>query len=183
MKKRFLLFLATLALALPDCAQAQATQLTFSEHIAPLIYTHCARCHRPGEVAPFSLLSYADVASRGLTIKAVTGSGYMPPWKPDPNYRHYLDENVLTTSEIATIKAWVDGGMPQGNPALAPPVPTFPTGSQLGAPDLVVPMAQKFTVPGNNQDLYRVFVLPVVLPANQDIAAIEFRPGNKSLVH
>ena len=183
MKIRFLLFLAFWALVLPKCAQAQTTQLTFSEHIAPLIYNHCARCHRPGEVAPFSLLSYADVASRGTTIKAVTGSGYMPPWKPDPNYRHYLDENVLTTSEVAQIKNWVDGGMPQGNPALAPPVPTFPSGSQLGTPDLVVPMAQKFTIPGTNQDLYRVFVLPVVLPADQDVAAIEFRPGNKSLVH
>ena len=170
-------------LLLPLASQAQTTTPNFSEHIAPLIYNHCARCHRPGEVAPFSLLSYSDVASRGSTIKSVTGSGYMPPWKPDPNYRHYLDENVLSASEVAQIKNWVDGGMPQGNPALAPPVPTFPSGSQLGTPDLVVPMAQKFTIPGNNQDLYRVFVLPVTLPANQDVAAIEFRAGNKSLVH
>ncbi|HET9503373.1 MAG TPA: T9SS type A sorting domain-containing protein [Hymenobacter sp.] len=180
MQKYFLLFVALVALALPGRAQ---TTPNFSEHIAPLIYNHCARCHRPGEVAPFSLLSYQDVASRGLTIKAVTGSGYMPPWKPDPNYRHYLDENVLSTAEVALIKNWVDGGMPQGNPALAPPVPTFPSGSQLGTPDLVVPMAQKFTIPGNNQDLYRVFVLPVTLAADKDVAAIEFRPGNKSLVH
>jgi hypothetical protein len=180
MKKHFLLFVALVALALPGRAQ---TTPNFSEHIAPLIYNHCARCHRPGEVAPFSLLSFQDVSSRGLTIKAVTGSGYMPPWKPDPKYRHYLDENVLSTAEVAQIKSWVDGGMPQGNPALAPPVPTFPAGSQLGTPDLVVPMAQKFTIPGNNQDLYRVFVLPVTLPANQDVSAIEFRPGNKSLVH
>jgi hypothetical protein len=180
MKKHFLLFVALVALALPGRAQ---TTPNFSEHIAPLIYNHCARCHRPGEVAPFSLLSFQDVSSRGLTIKSVTGSGYMPPWKPDPKYRHYLDENVLSTAEVAQIKSWVDGGMPQGNPALAPPVPTFPAGSQLGTPDLVVPMAQKFTIPGNNQDLYRVFVLPVTLPANQDVSAIEFRPGNKGLVH
>jgi mono/diheme cytochrome c family protein len=180
MQKQLLLLLAALSLAFSG--QAQTTP-NFSEHIAPLIYNHCARCHRPGEVAPFSLLSFQDVSSRGQTIKAVTGSGYMPPWKPDPKYRHYLDENVLSTAEVAQIKSWVDGGMPQGNPALAPPVPTFPAGSQLGTPDLVVPMAQKFTIPGNNQDLYRVFVLPVTLPANQDVAAIEFRPGNKSLVH
>jgi hypothetical protein len=182
MKKHFLLFVALVALAIPGRAQAQTTP-NFSEHIAPLIYNHCARCHRPGEVAPFSLLSFQDVSSRGQTIKAVTGSGYMPPWKPDPKYRHYLDENVLSIAEVTQIKSWVDGGMPQGNPALAPPVPTFPAGSQLGTPDLVVPMAQKFTIPGNNQDLYRVFVLPVTLPANQDVSAIEFRPGNKSLVH
>jgi hypothetical protein len=177
----FILFLANLVSI--TASQAQPTQLNFSEHIAPIIYTHCARCHRPGEVAPFSLLSYQDVASRGTTIASVTSSGYMPPWKPDPNYRHYLDENTLSTSEIANIKSWVSSGMPQGDPGLAPPIPTFPAGSQLGSPDLVVPMRQTFTVPGNNQDLYRVFVLPVTIPADRDVAAIEFRPGNKKLVH
>ena len=177
----FSLFLASLAFCPPG--QAQTTQLSFNEHIAPIIYSHCARCHRPGEVAPFSLLSYADVASRGTTIAAVTASGYMPPWKPDPKYRHYLDENTLSASEIASIKTWVSSGMPQGDAALAPPVPTFPSGSQLGTPDLVVPMKQAFTIPGTNQDLYRVFVLPVTIPANQDVAAVEFRPGNKKLVH
>lgn len=183
MARIFLLFLFLLGLALPPSARAQATQLNFSEHIAPIIYSHCARCHRPGEVGPFSLLSYQDVASRGTTIAAVTGSGYMPPWKPDPTFRHYLDENTLSATEITSIRSWVSSGMPQGDPALAPPTPTFPTGSQLGTPDLVVPMKQAFTVPGTNQDLYRVFVLPVTLAADQDIAAIEFRPGNKRLVH
>jgi len=138
MARIFLLFLFLLGLALPPSARAQATQLNFSEHIAPIIYSHCARCHRPGEVGPFSLLSYQDVASRGTTIAAVTGSGYMPPWKPDPTYRHYLDENTLSATEITSIRSWVSSGMPPGDPALAPPTPTFPTGSQLGTPDLVV---------------------------------------------
>lgn len=183
MTRLFLLLSLVSALVFPKQARAQATQLTFSQHIAPIIYAHCARCHRPGEVAPFSLLSYQDVASRGTTIAAVTSSGYMPPWKPDPAYRHYLDENTLSSQEVATIKRWVSNGMPPGDPALAPSVPTFPSGSQLGTPDLVVPMAQTFTVPGNNQDLYRVFVLPVTIPADRDVAAVEFRPGNKKLVH
>ena len=183
MARLFLLLLLAAGLARPARTQAQTTQLTFSQHIAPLVYAHCTRCHRPGEVAPFSLQTYQDVASRGQTIKAVTGSGYMPPWKPDPNFRHYLDENTLSKTEVAQIKEWVDGGMPQGDPALAPPVPTYPSGSQLGTPDLVVPMSQKFTVPGTNQDLYRVFVLPVLLPADRNVAAVEFRPGNSRLVH
>src|SRR6476469_8264886 len=123
-------------------AQAQTTpQYTFSQDIAPLVYQHCTPCHRTGEVAPFPLTSYAEVASHALTIKYVTGTRYMPPWKPDPRYRHYLDENTLTTAEIAKIAAWVDAGAPQGNPAATPPAPTFPSGSQLGTPDLVVPMA------------------------------------------
>ena len=169
--------------AIVPLVQAQTTQYTFSQDIAPLVYNHCTRCHRTGEVAPFPLTTYAEVVSHAQTIKYATGTRYMPPWKPDPNYRHYLDENVLTTAEIAKIRDWVDGGTPQGNPALTPAVPTYPSGSQLGTPDLVIPMAQAFRHLGNGQDMYRIFVLPVTLPANRDIAAIEFRAGNKSIVH
>ena len=185
MKKFFpLLFLLLASLASGPRAQAQTgQQVTFSQHIAPLVFQHCTSCHRVGEVAPFPLTTYAEVASHGQTIKYVTGTRYMPPWKGDPTYRHYLDENTLTTTEIQQLKDWVDNGMPQGNPALTPPVPTFPSGSQLGTPDLVIPMAQAFTHQGNGQDLYRVFVLPVNIPANRDIAAIEFRAGNKRIVH
>ena len=183
MKQFFPLLLLWACLVAPR-ARAQAGQpVTFSQHIAPLVYQHCTSCHRVGEVAPFPLTTYAEVASHGQTIKYVTGTRYMPPWKPDPSYRHYLDENTLSTTEIQQIKDWVDNGMPQGNAALAPPVPVFPSGSQLGTPDLVVPMRRAFTHLGNGQDLYRVFVLPVNLPADRDVAAIEFRAGNKRIVH
>lgn len=174
---------ALLALLLTWSAPARGQAVTFSQHIAPLVYQHCTPCHRVGEVAPFPLTNYAEVVSHGQTIKYVTGIRYMPPWKADPTYRHYLDENTLTTTEIQQIKDWVDGGMPQGNAALTPPLPTYPSGSQLGTPDLVLPMRRAFTHQGNGQDLYRVFVLPVNIPTDRDIAAIEFRAGNKSIVH
>jgi len=178
----FLLRLALLPLTLLAGA-AQAQTVTFSQHIAPLIYTHCTPCHRTGEVAPFPLTSYNEVVSHAQTIKFVTGTRYMPPWKPDPSYKHYLDENTLTDAEIQQIRTWVDTGTPQGNPAQTPPLPTFPSGSQLGTPDLVIPMSQSFTHLGDGQDMYRIFVLPVNIPADRDIAAIEFRPGNKRIVH
>ena len=179
-----LLLLALGCLGAAPAVRAQTTpQYTFSQDIAPLIYNHCTSCHRTGEVAPFPLTNYAEVVSHAQTIKYVTGTRYMPPWKPDPNYRHYLDENTLTDAEIAKIRTWVDAGTPQGNPALTPAVPTYPSGSQLGTPDLVIPMAQRFTHLGNGQDIYRVFVLPVNMPADRDIAAVEFRAGNKGIVH
>ncbi|WP_310391136.1 T9SS type A sorting domain-containing protein [Hymenobacter sp.] len=183
MKNHFSLLFLLLALAEPRARAQTGQQVTFSQHIAPLVYQHCTSCHRVGEVGPFPLTSYAEVASHGQTIKYVTGTRYMPPWKPDPSYRHYLDENTLSTTEIQQIKDWVDNGMPQGNPALAPPVPTYPAGSQLGTPDLVVSMPRAFTHQGNGQDLYRVFVLPVDLPTDRDVAAVEFRAGNKRIVH
>ncbi|WP_216689993.1 T9SS type A sorting domain-containing protein [Hymenobacter siberiensis] len=185
MKHRFfsLLLLLALLMTAPPAQAQTAPQYTFSQDIAPLVYQHCTSCHRTGEVAPFPLTTYAEVVSHAQTIKYVTGTRYMPPWKPDPNYRHYLDENTLTNAEIAKIRDWVDAGTPQGNPALTPAVPTYPSRSQLGTPDLVIPMAQAFTHLGNGQDMYRIFVLPVNMPADRDIAAIEFRPGNKGIVH
>ena len=105
MKKLFLFPLLLLATA----AQAQ-TVPTFSQDVAPLVYRHCTSCHRTGEVAPFPLTTFAEVSSHGQTIKAVTANRYMPPWKPDPNYRHYLDENTLTPAQIALLRDWWTAG-------------------------------------------------------------------------
>jgi hypothetical protein len=162
---------------------AKAQTVTFTQHIAPIIYNKCTSCHRPGEIGPMPFTNYGQVAAYAGMIKYVTGIRYMPPWKPDPAYRHFLDENVLTNQEIQQIQQWADNGTPQGNPALEPPLPTFPTGSQLGTPDLVVKMNQKFTHQGNNQDQYQVFVLPTNLPTDKNIAAVEIRPGNKTIAH
>jgi hypothetical protein len=90
-------------------------RVTFSEHIAPIVYDHCARCHRPGEPGPFPLLNYRDVAARAVLIRAATQARYMPPWPADPSYRHFTDENVLTEEQIALIGRWVDQGSPRGD--------------------------------------------------------------------
>jgi hypothetical protein len=172
-----------LGLAAPLATLAQTGQVTFAEHIAPLVYQHCAPCHHAGDVAPFALMSYQDVVQHSHTIEIATSSGFMPPWKADPTYSHFLDENVLTAAEKQQISDWVADGMPRGNIAQEPAAPTFPAGSTLGTPDLVVSMAEAFTHQGNGQDMYRVFVIPVNLPADRDVAAIEFRPGNRAITH
>jgi hypothetical protein len=155
----------------------------FSEDIAHVVYTKCGSCHRAGEIAPMPLTNYEQIKSMGQAIKFVTQTGYMPPWKADPAYGHYLNENVLTDWEKEQISRWVDAGMPEGDPQKAPAFPTFPEGSQLGTPDLVLSMAQAFKHAGNNKDNYRIFVLPTGLTQDQEIAAIEFRPGNKNICH
>ena len=95
MKKNFTILGLMLFLAQGGSAQ----NLTFAEHIAPIIYEHCTSCHRSGEVAPFSLTNYQEVADWGSMIQYVTQIGYMPPWKPDPNYRTYQRENYLSAEE------------------------------------------------------------------------------------
>ena len=170
-----------LVLALPTFAGAQS--LNYAEHIAPIIYKHCTSCHRPGEIAPFSLTNYNEVSGWGDMIKLVTNINYMPPWKPTPNYQKYQKENYLTAEQKQKITDWVNEGMPRGNAALEPAVPVFPSGSQVGVPDLVVSFAKKYVHPGNNRDEYRYFALPTGLTQKKKIRSMEFRPGNKKVVH
>jgi hypothetical protein len=161
----------------------QAQTPTFSNDIAPLIYNKCGSCHRPGEIGPMPFTNYNEVSAFGSMINFVVQSGYMPPWMPNPSYRKFVGEKVLSAAEKQLIADWVNAGMPEGDPNQTPPFPTFPQGSALGVPDTVIPMAQALSVPGNNQDLYRVFVLPTGFTTDKDIAAIEFRAGNRSIVH
>jgi hypothetical protein len=180
MKKHVLTLLAGLFAFVAVKAQAV---VTYTEHVAPIIYSHCTNCHRAGEVAPFPLTSYWEAVTWSSMIKYTTGIRYMPPWKAEVKYQDYQHENYLADAEIQTLAAWVDGGMQQGNPTLEPPLPVFPTGSQVGTPDLVVSFSESYKHLGNGIDEYRHFVLPTGLTQDKDIVALEVRPGNKSVVH
>jgi hypothetical protein len=160
-----------------------AGQVTFSEQVAPIIFNRCTGCHRPGEAAPFSLMSYDDVAKRGKLIAAVTASRLMPPWRAEPASYPYKDSRRLTDQELATIQAWVKQGMPQGDLAKVPALPKFPDGWQLGTPDLVVKMEKGFTVPAEGPDIYRYQRIPLNLPDDKWVRAIELRPSSRKVVH
>jgi uncharacterized protein (TIGR03437 family) len=162
---------------------APAQTPTYSEQIAAIIYNNCTSCHREGEVAPFPLTSYAEVAKRGRTIAAVTQARYMPPWKAEPGWVAYRGEKRLTDEQISLIQRWVAGGMPQGDPAREPAKPVFPSGWQLGTPDLILEMPQAFPVPAEGSDIYRNFALPTNLPEDKWVRAVEFKPSSRPVVH
>jgi mono/diheme cytochrome c family protein len=176
----FLTFSAVIAAA-ASCASAAT--VTFNEQIASIIYANCAGCHRAGESAPFALTSYKDVAKRGALIAAVTAKRYMPPWHAAPAAAAYRDERRLTDDQIALLRAWVDQGMPEGNPAKAPALPAFPEGWQLGQPDLIVSFPTAYRVPAEGPDIYRDFVIPVGLPEDKWLRAIEVRPSAIHAIH
>src|SRR5262245_40314401 len=121
-----LLALAVLAVYLfrPSIAwpQEARARVTFTETIAPIVYTNCVTCHRPGEAAPFSLISYEDVAKRGALIAKVTGTRYMPPWHAAHGYGEFVDERRLSDEQIAAISEWVNQGMPIGDSGKKPRV-------------------------------------------------------------
>src|SRR5215471_5622519 len=111
---------------------------TFNKDIAPILYQQCATCHRPGEVAPFSLLTYEDASKRAKLIATVTQRRYMPPWKPEPEYGHFANERRLTDAQITLIKEWAEGGAPEGDPNVKPALPVFVDGWQGGKPDQIL---------------------------------------------
>lgn len=157
--------------------------LTFNKDIAPIIFKHCAPCHHPGEVAPFSLLNYSDVKKRAKLISLVTQSRYMPPWKPEPGYGDFRGARRLTDEEIGMIKQWVEEGTPGGRADDLPPAPEFTEGWTLGKPDLILKMPKLFSVPADGPDVYHCFVVPMNLPQKTYLAGFEFRPSNRKVVH
>ena len=160
-----------------------ADTVTFSKDVAPIVFQHCASCHRPGEIGPFSLLSYRDARQRMTLIVDTTARRVMPPWKAASTPGQYLDDRSLSDEQIRTIRAWADSGGPEGDPHDLPPLPTFADGWQLGTPDVVVTMPEPYTLRPDGPDLFRTFVLPIPTSAMKYVRAIEFRPGKSRGVH
>jgi tetratricopeptide (TPR) repeat protein len=158
-------------------------ELTFNKDIAPIIHRHCSTCHRPGEAAPFNLLTYQDVKKRAPDIVQVTARRYMPPWLPDrsgPALRH---ERHLTENEIGMIRQWAAEGVREGAERDKQPLPTWPEGWQLGTPDLVVEMPVPYALPEAGRDVYRNFVIPLHLEQRRYVRAVEFRANTKVIHH
>jgi Flp pilus assembly protein TadD len=172
--------------AISDLPTASAKPITFNKHIAPLMFSRCAPCHRPGESAPFSLLTYSDAKKHASQIAKVTRSRFMPPWLPEtlpePGPK-FEGERRLTEAEIAIIQDWTEQGAIEGDPADLPPAPKFTAGWQLGEPDLIVKMPQPYTLQPGGPDVFRNFVLPVSVPETRFVKAVEIRPGNQRVVH
>jgi tetratricopeptide (TPR) repeat protein len=158
-------------------------QVTFTRDIAPIIFRSCAPCHRPGESAPFSLLSYTDAKSHAHQIAAVTERRIMPPWLPAPDDPKFTDDLRLSAAEIALIQAWAEQGAAEGDASALPPKPQFVEGWQLGKPDVVVKATQAFTLPPGGSDTYWNFVFRAPVDRTRWLKAIEIRPGDKRLVH
>lgn len=171
------------AQALAASSAAASRPVTFTDDVADIVFQNCTSCHRPGESAPFPLLSYADVRPRGRQIVNVVRSRQMPPWKADHGDYAFAGDRRLREADIATIENWVAAGMPQGDPAKLPALPTFTSGWQLGEPNLVVKMPEAFPVPATGRDIYRNFVLPLNLDHDVWVKGVDFRPSARAVTH
>ncbi len=159
-----------------------AKKVTFTKDIAPIFYKSCAECHRAGEGAPFSVMSYKDVRPWAKSIKEKVANRVMPPWHADAHVGAFKNDRKLSQADIDTVTAWVDGGAVEGNAKDLPPTPTFTTGWNIGKPDLVVQIPESYTYkPG--ADEYQYFDVDPKLTEDKYISAIEARPTNPKVVH
>jgi hypothetical protein len=163
-------------------ASVAAAAPTFTKDVAPIFYQHCVQCHRPGDVAPMSLLDYKTARPWVASIREAVLVRKMPPWFADPHYGSFSNDARLSAHDIEIIKAWADSGAPEGNPRDLPPPPVFVEGWKLGKPDIVIDIGEDFHVQPNS-DAYEHFVVETNFTEGKWIRAAEIRPGNRRVVH
>jgi Copper type II ascorbate-dependent monooxygenase, C-terminal domain len=163
-------------------AQIPAVVPTFSD-VAPILYDHCVSCHRPGEIAPMSLLTFEDARPWARSIREAVIEGVMPPWHAAEPPGTFRNERVLSAAERATIVGWVEGGAPEGDPSRLPPRPEFATGWTIGQPDAVFAMPVEFEIPASGEVEYQYFETTVDFTEDKWIQALEVRPGAREVVH
>jgi mono/diheme cytochrome c family protein len=179
----FCLAAAAVVITRADLTGAEAAAPTFSKDIAPIFAKNCMSCHRPGEIAPMSFMSYKEVRPWAKAIREKVVNREMPPWHADPAHGEWSNDRRLSQKDVDVIRAWVDGGAPEGNPKDMPPTPKFATGWQIGEPDMVFYMPEEFTVPAEGAVPYIYFTVPTNFKEDRYIAAMEARAGDLSVVH
>jgi mono/diheme cytochrome c family protein len=193
MNRRAITFFVTLALfaggffALPSSdaktKNSSGKNITFTKDVAPIFFKNCAECHRAGEAAPFSVMSYKEVRPWAKSIREKVVNKEMPPWHADPHVGQFKNDRRLSQAEIDTITAWVDGGAAEGNPKDLPPAPKFAEGWSIGQPDLVLPMKEEYTVAASGPDEYQYFTISTGFTEDKYVQMAEARPGNRKVVH
>jgi Copper type II ascorbate-dependent monooxygenase, N-terminal domain/Secretion system C-terminal sorting domain len=156
---------------------------TWADDVACIVYSHCSKCHSPGNIGPFSLMNYQEAYDARYGIQYAVTTRNMPPWKASPDFGSHAGKRLLTDEEVALIDAWVNNDAPAGNLANAPAAPVYTSVEEIISPDLTVQIPS-YTIPSILQnDLYRVFAIPVSLPGDRFITGMEVIPGNRSVVH
>ena len=178
--RSFLLGFCASALA---CAATIPSQPTFYKNVLPVMQNRCQQCHRPGEAAPMSFLTYKEARPWAKAIREAVISRKMPPWPADPHFGKFSNDRSLSREEIDTLVAWADGGAREGDPSEAPKPAQFVDGWGIHKPDIVFEMPNEFAVPASGTIDYQYIVIPSGFTEDKWVQEIEARPGNRQLVH
>ena len=177
-----LLGVATVTLSMRAAAEENAKSVTFNKQVLPILQKNCQTCHRPGEIAPMSFLTYKDTRPWAKAMKEAVVNRQMPPWFADPAYGHFANDKRLSPADIQTISAWADGGAVEGDTKDVPPPVTFQDGWNI-KPDMIIEMPKDFNVPATGTVNYQNILVKVNFPEDVWVVAAEMRPGNPKVLH
>ncbi|MCI0388958.1 MAG: cytochrome c [Acidobacteria bacterium] len=166
-----------------DTTRTSTKQVTFTKDVAPIFFKNCAECHRAGEAAPFSVMSYKDVRPWAKSIREKVVNKEMPPWHADPHVQQFKNDRRMTRAEIDIITAWVDGGAHEGDPKDLPPTPAYADGWNIGKPDMIITMPEEFTLDADGPDEIQYFEADPGFKEDKYVMMAEARPGNRQIVH
>lgn len=165
-------------------ADNSSATITFNKDVAPILYGSCVTCHRPGETAPMSFITYKEVRPWAKSIREKVVEREMPPWYADPNHGEFLNDMRLSQEQIDTIKAWVDGGAKEGDAKDLPPAPKFSdTGWKYGEPDVILSMSEAAEIPADGTVDYKYYAVPTNFTEDKFIQYAEIKRGEPSVVH
>lgn len=156
--------------------------VTFTEHVAPILYNNCTICHRAEGSAHFPLVTYESAKKYASANAFVTRERIMPPWPADPHYSEFTGQRILSERDIQMLEKWVKDGTLMGPADKLPALPHYPTGSEIGTPDMRIPV-QPYLLPANSTDRFLLVKVPFELPADTFASVIEFMPGRNNVVH
>jgi hypothetical protein len=174
--------LPALILTCVALATAATSTPTFDKDVLPVLQKNCQSCHRPGEVAPMSFLTYEETRPWAKAIKSAVLSRKMPPWLADPKYGHFLNERRLTDADVQSLVTWVDNGAPEGDAKDKPAPLHFMPGWNI-KPDVTIAMPTPFQVPASGIIEYQYIVVPTHFDHDLWVTAAEVRPGNRAVMH
>jgi peroxiredoxin len=156
--------------------------VTYAKDVAPILERHCQRCHRPGQIAPFALTAYKEVATRSATIREVIELGRMPPWHANPKFGRFANDPSMSDAEKRLLLRWIDGDCPPGDLADLRPMPSFADWN-IPQPDAVLSMPRPFIVPAEGTIDYQFVEVDPEFTEDRWVQAAEIRPGNRAVVH
>ena len=177
------LLLTLLVGAVAFAAKDTTGTVTFHRDVLPVLQHNCQGCHRPGEAAPMSLLTYKEARPWAKAMREAVLLKKMPPWFADPHVGKFVNDRSLAQKDIDTLVKWADSGAPEGDPNDAPKPVRFLEGWNIGTPDLVVEMPNEIDVPAKGTIEYTYYVMPTGFTEDKWVRMSEVRPGNRRVVH
>ncbi len=166
-----------------QAGKSNAAVPTFNKEVAPILYKNCTNCHRSGEIAPMSLLTYKEARPWARSIATQVGKGTMPPWHADPSHGEFLNDRRLSDADRTTLVTWASGGAPEGKPGDLPAPPIYDSGWTIGTPDAIFAMTEDYPIPAAGEIPYQYFEIPTNLTEDKWVQAFEVKAGDPKALH